>query len=764
MVTPVQPDLVKTTEVMMTEETKTNSEPAQTSSLQGKRSEKLSKLTRRVLVISSVFLVVTIVDSAFQYRDFGAWQILADASGILIALIFLLVSLYLHVRGKTEQANNLIPFVILFGYAPGDLFLEGVTLYNLGSGVLLFALAYIILKPQNNPHWLRMLVLHIALVILFSVTNIFPRFDISQSPSWQVSLPIFTAVLAVLLGWQILKTIQIKTIQSRILAILIGLGVIPTLIAITTSTAIGFQRDIQQVENYLQLISSQKNEQITSWLNQIQTDMDTLNDDPQFLDNVDFMFNDSSMDSDGDRVLTELRLSLQDLQSKTGRYLEISLVSVDGEILVSTNQALENTKIINKQYITLSLSDSYRSPLLISRETGQLRTQIYQPVKISGDVTTAIIIGNINTEFLTQTIAQASQLGETGEAYLVKGNNILLTPLRNSPESILGSFPIRSSELNDTVKNQDTRTVRTNNYLGEPVFAIYRWMPSLNSVLIIEQFESEALQSQRLNLTINIAIGITILAITITIAFFTARNFSEPIKTLSQNVSKVWQGELSQIEPLDLPDEVGELSQTLSQMTAQLIQTTSNLEITVAERTKVLERRAKYLETTSQISRALTSIYDVDSLLNTVTHLISENFGFYHIGVFIIDEQQEFAVLRAANSEGGWKMLAREHKLQVGEQGIVGYVTGTGQPRIQQQIVGEDNIHFENPDLPLTRSELALPLKAGNVIFGALDVQSTEEEAFSEEDVNVLQVLADSVAVAIQNTRLVQQLKESLET
>ena len=106
----------------------------------------------------------------------------------------------------------------------------------------------------------------------------------------------------------------------------------------------------------------------------------------------------------------------------------------------------------------------------------------------------------------------------------------------------------------------------------------------------------------------------------------------------------------------------------------------------------------------------------------------------------------EFAVLRASNSEGGWKMLAREHKLKIGAQGIVGYVTGTGEPRVQQQVTGEDSVYFDNPDLPLTRSEMALPLKAGDETFGALDVQSIEEQAFSDEDVAVLQTLADAVA------------------
>ena len=123
----------------MTEEIRKRPDSIKESSNQASGQENPSKLIVRTLTISSVFLAYTIFDSMFQFREFGAWQILADAGGILIALVLLLVSLFFHRNGKTEQGNDFIPFVILFGYAPGDLFLEGVTLYNLGSGILLFA-------------------------------------------------------------------------------------------------------------------------------------------------------------------------------------------------------------------------------------------------------------------------------------------------------------------------------------------------------------------------------------------------------------------------------------------------------------------------------------------------------------------------------------------------------------------------------------------------------------------------------------------------
>jgi GAF domain-containing protein len=144
-----------------------------------------------------------------------------------------------------------------------------------------------------------------------------------------------------------------------------------------------------------------------------------------------------------------------------------------------------------------------------------------------------------------------------------------------------------------------------------------------------------------------------------------------------------------------------------------------------------------------------------------VTELISQHFGFYHAGIFMVDEARRYAVLRAANSDGGRRMLARGHKLAVGSQGIVGYVTGTGEPRIALD-VGADAVFFNNPDLPETRSEMALPLRAGGQTIGALDVQSVEAGAFDDQDVAVLSALADQVAIAIENARLFRQSQEAL--
>lgn len=173
-------------------------------------------------------------------------------------------------------------------------------------------------------------------------------------------------------------------------------------------------------------------------------------------------------------------------------------------------------------------------------------------------------------------------------------------------------------------------------------------------------------------------------------------------------------------------------------------------------------RRALQLEAIASVSESIGNIRELEILLPLVTKTISEKFGFYHSGIFLIDANSEFAVLRAANSEGGQKMLKRNHKLRVGSQGIVGYVAKLGQARIALDI-GEDAVFFNNPDLPETHSEIGLPLKIGDQLIGVLDVQSTKSGAFTPEDAQILTTLANQISIAIENTKLYTETRQALE-
>lgn len=247
-----------------------------------------------------------------------------------------------------------------------------------------------------------------------------------------------------------------------------------------------------------------------------------------------------------------------------------------------------------------------------------------------------------------------------------------------------------------------------------------------------------------------------------------ANSFSRPIIQLTNAAEQISKGDLSVQAPVTSKDEIGLLSSSFNSMTQQLKEFIDTLENRVRERTQqlaqqyeTLQFRSRQLQTVSDVARGVASSREIELLLNSVTTLISERFNFYHVGIFLVDEKNESAVLRAANSVGGRKMLARQHKLQVGQTGIVGYVTGTGEPRIATD-VGQDAVFFNNPDLPETKSEMALPLRVGDRTIGALDVQSIESNAFSTEDIELFSTLADQVAIAINNNQLFEDTAKAL--
>jgi GAF domain-containing protein len=188
----------------------------------------------------------------------------------------------------------------------------------------------------------------------------------------------------------------------------------------------------------------------------------------------------------------------------------------------------------------------------------------------------------------------------------------------------------------------------------------------------------------------------------------------------------------------------------------------ASLEKRIEQRTLELQRQINEMKAVSQIANQVTQSNDWEKLLTESIELIRSQFGFYHAGVFLLDERKEYAVLRAATGEAGRKMIENGHRLRVGEMGIVGYVVNRGEPRMTQNIA-EDAYYFKNPLLPDTRCEMAIPLIIGNEVIGALDVQSERIGAFTPEDLKIFQIFADQLATALDKARLLTKLQDSFQ-
>ena len=237
-------------------------------------------------------------------------------------------------------------------------------------------------------------------------------------------------------------------------------------------------------------------------------------------------------------------------------------------------------------------------------------------------------------------------------------------------------------------------------------------------------------------------------------------------------------------------DEIGQLGLALATMAGQLSERFALQQQRVDERTHQLEMRSLQIQTASEIARDISGASNLDDLLQRAVDLVSERFGYYNTGIFLVDESGEYAHLKAASGDLGLRLLNENVRLRVGFQGIVGYVTRYGQARLAHDVASDPAYHAD-PLLPDTRSEVALPLRkaafsgpavgagrpvqsqgfaAGPVplaaqmnVIGALDVQSTEAGAFDQNDIVILQILADQLAIAIENFRLVARLQTALE-
>jgi GAF domain-containing protein/uncharacterized protein YjeT (DUF2065 family) len=234
-----------------------------------------------------------------------------------------------------------------------------------------------------------------------------------------------------------------------------------------------------------------------------------------------------------------------------------------------------------------------------------------------------------------------------------------------------------------------------------------------------------------------------------------------PLTLITDAIQKNQESPETFLTPVLTGDESGRVAMYLNNLLLQNRRIRENLEQEVQKQTAVLEKQARELRAITAITQQTANFETLSELFDALVQLIHEYFGFYHVGIFLLDEKNLTVVLRASNSAGGKRMLARGHKLRLGE-GIVGTAAQQRQARIALD-VGADAVFFNNPDLPETRSEMALPLLVRGQVIGVLDIQSSQVNAFSAEDIETLQTLANQVALAIDNIRLRESSRATIQ-
>jgi GAF domain-containing protein/HAMP domain-containing protein len=252
------------------------------------------------------------------------------------------------------------------------------------------------------------------------------------------------------------------------------------------------------------------------------------------------------------------------------------------------------------------------------------------------------------------------------------------------------------------------------------------------------------------------SIFVSILAILFAagLAFLFARSISNPLAQLMDAFNRVENGDLDTRAPVVSSDEVSKLAIYFNRMVARLQELQSDLE-------KKVDERASQLKAINDVSRAATSTLDPDELLNRVVNLITTEFGYYYSAIYLVDQTGQWCELKEATGEAGKALKESKHRVEIANTNIVGKAIKTRQAQITLD-AGKSATQLKNPLLPYTRSELVLPLFVGDQILGALDVHSSQEAAYNEQNVETLQNMANQVAISLDNARLFQETRQRL--
>ncbi len=537
-----------------------------------------------------------------------------------------------------------------------------------------------------------------------------------------------------------------KSLLVRLLSYFLLLAVIPLVIIGAIAYNQG-QRSLQEnILAHLTTTAILKEDSINRWVTGASQDVQLLTEDPFILEQTKVLLTQDEESDEFVAAYQALKARLDWVLDTKPDLLEIMILhGVGGKVLVSTNAEHEGNYEVTSSFFTEGRKGLYIQDIYPSVSLGRSAVTIAAPVR--AEQNEGVLAAHLNLDKLGEIMTERSGLGETGETYLVDSVNVFVSAARFGRES----FPrgVHTEGIDQALSGNDGGGIYVN-YRGVPVIGAYRWLDERDMALLAEiELEEALLPVRRLALVI-LLVGIGVTALVAAVAFWVSRQISRPVLAMAETSTQMADGDLSQRVDIEREDEIGVLAHAFDDMADQLDGLISTLEERVADRTRALEQRAVQLATAADVGRAAASILDLETLAHQVVDLIRRRFGFYYTGLFLVDDAGRYAVLEAGTGEPGRIMKEQGHKLRVGGVSMVGAACAQHEARIALD-VGAEAVRFDNPLLPGTRSEMALPLVVGDRVLGALDVQSTEPAAFSEEDIAVLQLVADQVAVAVDN-------------
>jgi GAF domain-containing protein/HAMP domain-containing protein len=708
--------------------------------------EDRSEAARRVTLVGAAFAIIAIVSYLLLYRQTHAWQILARAGGLGLTLVCLALAFRLARRRKPDAAGYWILAALVVAYGTGELMWADATLSQTLTVTLLGILGASAIRPRKWGIWLIVAAAYGACIFLINRFPPLPRYPImALSPiTLLINIPLSLAVL-----WQTARVFRMGDIRTRLLIAFVLIVLLPATAISATSVVLSLRSGRQQVSNQLESVATLKDAEVEEWVADLRAQVDSVlaeRDMPRRLAILLQAVEPSEYET-YNRVQDRFRQEVE----QPGYFAELQVMDPSGQVVVSTDASQEGTVHNQQAYFQEGLKGMYVQPPFYSPALDQWSVVVARPILGRQDRVIGVLAGRASLEELNETMLERAGLGETGETYLVGTNHMMLTESRFMDEEI----EVRTDPVNTVLEAHTDVAGMYEGYRKVPVIGVYHWLPDLQVALVAEQDQSEAFGAIYATLAINVSAGLAAVALAVTASLLITGSIANRLTDLAETATSIAGGDLELGAEVKRDDEIGAVAHAFNSMTAQLREFIGTLEQRVADRTRSLEAAA-------DVAHATTLLLDPDELLRQTVEVALERFGLYYVGLFLVDEEQQFAVLRAGTGAAGQRMLAQGHKLEVGGESMIGQCVETGRARIALD-VGAEAVRFDNPHLPKTRSEMALPLRSRGNVIGAMTAQSVEEAAFDETDIAVMQTMADQVAVAIDNARLFAKTQAALE-
>jgi GAF domain-containing protein/HAMP domain-containing protein len=434
------------------------------------------------------------------------------------------------------------------------------------------------------------------------------------------------------------------------------------------------------------------------------------------------------------------------------------LLDPDGSIRISSNPEWEGKSIINADAIK-DISASGRSRAIISLDplfTGKFMLLTAVDYHTKTGSTLGTVVGITESENLQGILESLLASIPSAKAYFIVPPDQYVT---NDPYTheltIMNTSPSQKSSLDPVLAammgqdNPAPASVEFKDINGQPVLTQVEWIPVMRAGAALE------LNQQEIYGPINSLIPFTILLIVaallatgIVLAVGTNRVI-KPLRTLNAITRRFAEGDWSgRAEVTHGEDEISLLANSFNHMADELSDLYHSLEQKVDERTR-------QIRTAAAVAQNITALTNLDDLLYKIVELLIDQFEFYEAHIFMIDRPGKYAVLRAAAGPAAKNLLESGHRLEVGSDSIIGWVSANNQSRVASD-VSEDPVHLKNDLLPETRAEASVPISIGKLVLGVLDVQSTHAGAFSAETLVMLETLTSQIAAAIQNVGLLE--------